>query len=241
MINPLQAVAQTSPAQPALPVPATPIAPVAPVVAGPRVATDYRTLQSRRSELSRQLNSTADRRQDVLKELRQAPQGAERAGLEARLGLLDGRILQIERDIQLNGLALAETPRSLAQDAGTTEPASLRDRFNGNETAWLAANASIFVLAPLAFAVARRIWRGAPSVHMHRDTESDRRLERIEQAVDAIAIEIERISEGLRFQNKLLGEGQGIPLYGFGQPHAAEPVGAGVRGAIGDSGGRGIG
>jgi hypothetical protein len=32
------------------------------------------------------------------------------------------------------------------------------------------------------------------------------RLERIEQAVDAIAIEVERISEGQRFTTKLLTE-----------------------------------
>ena len=34
--------------------------------------------------------------------------------------------------------------------------------------------------------------------------ENDRRLERIETAVDAMAIEIERISEGQRFTTKLL-------------------------------------
>jgi hypothetical protein len=34
------------------------------------------------------------------------------------------------------------------------------------------------------------------------------RLERIEQAVDAIAVEVERISEGQRFTTKLLSEGR---------------------------------
>ena len=34
----------------------------------------------------------------------------------------------------------------------------------------------------------------------------DQRLERIEQAVDAIAIEVERISEGQRFTTRLLSE-----------------------------------
>jgi hypothetical protein len=34
----------------------------------------------------------------------------------------------------------------------------------------------------------------------------DARLERIEQAVDAIAIEMERVSEGQRFTTKLLAE-----------------------------------
>lgn len=39
----------------------------------------------------------------------------------------------------------------------------------------------------------------------------DQRLERIEQAVDAIAIEVERISEGQRFTTKLLSERAGEP------------------------------
>lgn len=38
------------------------------------------------------------------------------------------------------------------------------------------------------------------------------RLERIEQAVDAISIEVERISEGQRFTTKLLAEMRAIPL-----------------------------
>lgn len=38
------------------------------------------------------------------------------------------------------------------------------------------------------------------------DPEQGRRLERIEQAVEAMAVEIERISEGQRFVTKLLAE-----------------------------------
>ena len=38
------------------------------------------------------------------------------------------------------------------------------------------------------------------------------RLERIEQAVDAIAVEVERISEGQRFTTKLLSEGRANAL-----------------------------
>lgn len=38
------------------------------------------------------------------------------------------------------------------------------------------------------------------------DSPTDARLERIEQAMDAIAIEVERISEAQRFTTKLLSE-----------------------------------
>jgi hypothetical protein len=37
------------------------------------------------------------------------------------------------------------------------------------------------------------------------------RLERIEQAVDSIAVEVERISEGQRFTAKLLSERSAVP------------------------------
>ena len=58
---------------------------------------------------------------------------------------------------------------------------------------------------PLARAYARRIERDAgrqPS--MPPDVTA--RLERMEQALDSIAIEVERISEGQRFTTKLLAE-----------------------------------
>ena len=43
-------------------------------------------------------------------------------------------------------------------------------------------------------------------------SSSDERLARVEQAVEAIAIEIERVSEGQRFVTKLLNErAQAIP------------------------------
>jgi hypothetical protein len=58
---------------------------------------------------------------------------------------------------------------------------------------------------PIARAFARRIERDDP-----RDpiTPSDvtARLERMEQAIDSIALEVERISEGQRFTTKLLAE-----------------------------------
>ena len=48
------------------------------------------------------------------------------------------------------------------------------------------------------------------------------RLERIEQAVDAVAIEVERISEGQRFTTKLLSEGRGGEVAQIPPPAAAQ-------------------
>lgn len=65
--------------------------------------------------------------------------------------------------------------------------------------------AAAVVLLPLFRALGRRIeGRGRPSDLT--DPASAERLQRIEQAVEAMAIEIERISEGQRFTTRLLAE-----------------------------------
>ena len=55
---------------------------------------------------------------------------------------------------------------------------------------------------PIARALARRIDRGASLPSVPSDVSS--RLERMEQAIDAIAVEVERIAEGQRFTSKIL-------------------------------------
>lgn len=67
---------------------------------------------------------------------------------------------------------------------------------------------SVLTLAlalPISIAWARRIARRAPRV-TPVPSDVTMRLERIEQAVDTIAIEVERISEGQRFVTRLMAE-----------------------------------
>ncbi|HLB08933.1 MAG TPA: hypothetical protein VK617_05340 [Gemmatimonadaceae bacterium] len=59
---------------------------------------------------------------------------------------------------------------------------------------------------PIARAIARRMDREA--VQPKIPLELQGRLERMEQAIDSIAVEVERISEGQRFTTKLLSERQ---------------------------------
>ncbi|MDP9205319.1 MAG: hypothetical protein M3P12_07675 [Gemmatimonadota bacterium] len=60
---------------------------------------------------------------------------------------------------------------------------------------------------PLARAYSRRM--DAESRNPSLPTEITDRLERMEHAIDSVAIEVERISEGQRFTTKLLSEGRG--------------------------------
>jgi len=60
------------------------------------------------------------------------------------------------------------------------------------------------IFYPVTRAWARRMDADAQRGGLGGDVRA--RLERIEQAVDAIALEVERISEGQRFTTRLLGE-----------------------------------
>ena len=59
---------------------------------------------------------------------------------------------------------------------------------------------------PLARAYSRRM--DAEARNPRIPDEVARRLERMEQAIDSVALEVERISEGQRFTTKLLSEGR---------------------------------
>jgi hypothetical protein len=71
----------------------------------------------------------------------------------------------------------------------------------------LGAYAAAIILAigvPLARAAVRRIDAETKQPRIPPDVAQ--RLERIERALDAVAIEVERISEGQRFTTKLLSD-----------------------------------
>ena len=65
---------------------------------------------------------------------------------------------------------------------------------------------SIFVLFPMAIAMARRIWKQSNEPRTFRNDETSQQLRQMQQSIDAMAIEIERISEGQRFVTRLLAE-----------------------------------
>jgi hypothetical protein len=83
----------------------------------------------------------------------------------------------------------------------------------------LGAFATAIVLAvgvPLARAYSRRM--DAESRNPSIPSEVAARLERMEQAIDSVALEVERISEGQRFTTKLLSEGKSAPAASSGAP-----------------------
>jgi hypothetical protein len=194
-----------------------PIAGATPQAARPLSEREIRSIRDRREELSNQLQSAEGRRNRLSQRLENA-EGADRAGIEQRIRLLDERILQIEADIAATGRLLTSAP------TGTpiTAQAAQFGPFDSEAAGAIGGLFTIFVLAPLAFAYARRLWR-RPVPAAGLSPESAQRFDRLEQAVDAIAIEVERISEGQRYVTRLLSEAQGVPALGAGRA-PAEPI-----------------
>jgi hypothetical protein len=87
----------------------------------------------------------------------------------------------------------------------------------------LGAFATAIILAigfPVARAYSRRMDSEAKNPRLPLEVTD--RLERMEQALEAVAIEIERISEGQRFTTKLLSEGRSA-----GESRQISPASAG--------------
>jgi hypothetical protein len=182
----------------------------------PRTAADIEALKARREELSNQLQSVDSRRSKLINQMKQTSDATATQGLEARLALLDARQLQLESDIQLTGQQLT------SQAAGVIASTAAPPVFAGlgqKQVMTLSVLSILFIFFPLAFGAARAAMKKAnrPAPPVAAFTETAQRLERLEASVDAIAIEIERISEGQRFVTKLLSESQPAPMLGAGQ------------------------
>ena len=178
---------------------------IAPIAAVPTTVADVLGLREKRSELSRQLESAAGRRARLSSQLR-GKEGVDRAGIESRIGVLDKRMMQLESDIAETGRQLTMAPNALVASA---ESSRQFDGMDPGATAGVIAVFTIFVLAPIAFAAARMMWRTNRPVQAAISDDASRRLERLEQGMDAIAIEIERVSEGQRFVTRLLSDAHG--------------------------------
>ena len=167
----------------------------------PMTRSEVSAIRQRRGELSNQLNSASDRREELAKQMLALPAGPARAGIEGRLSVLDRRLAQLESDIAATGRQLT----AAAPGVTSSTEGPVNDIPENAMT--LGIVMTIFVFFPLAITFARNIWkRGNRRAVPAPSPETNQRLERLEQGVEAIAIEIERVSEGQRFVTKLLSE-----------------------------------
>lgn len=172
-------------------------------------ASDVEALRIKLNEMRRELQDAAERRNSIASRLPGADQAA-RGGMLQRLSVLDERIVMLEREITATGQQLANAPRSALVAAAEQNPDPMRMAENiTGEIVPIVAIVTIFFLAPIAFAIARLIWKRATSTSRPAavpDQATQQRLEQLQHSVDTIAIEVERISEGQRWVTKLLSD-----------------------------------
>ena len=173
-----------------------------------------RGARAQREELREQLSRLEERRGELSQLLRQT-EGADRAGVERRIAEIDQRISEVDKQLAAAELSVARA--SAVPGAVVPDPPPAPDPNAYQETIAIVSSVfTFFVLFPLAIAYARRLWRrGAMSVAELPRVLAER-LTRLDQAVDTIAIEVERISEGQRFLTKVMTDN-----------NAGRPLGAG--------------
>jgi hypothetical protein len=167
----------------------------------------YYQLKSKQEELGNQLEDVSDRREELVRELQGRIADVDRAGLETRIKGLDARIIQIETDLASVGKDLAEkAPASM-----TVPPVRVQWRGYGDEdmvgAGFMGAGIMLALFIPLIIRNFRR--RKTPQMTTTQAPAlGAERIDRMEQAIDSIAVEIERVSENQRFMTRLMTETQ---------------------------------
>ncbi|HZE07148.1 MAG TPA: hypothetical protein VE110_00195 [Gemmatimonadaceae bacterium] len=204
--------------------PAVPHGLDAPVLAqgartAPSASAVYEGLQAQRQELKNQLSDLQNTRDGVTNQLEElGPASAERKPLEDRLTDIDSRISSVDKMLAGNATQLAQA--AAIPGAVVPPPPEVR-RADPDEMMAFGFFFTAIVLFPITFAYARRIWRRSAATVTAFPKELMERLQRMEEAVESTAVEVERIGEGQRFLTRLFTEGESARAIGAG---AAQPI-----------------
>jgi hypothetical protein len=187
------------------------------VIAGqsPDVIPQLEQLQARASELSVKAGDLQVQRDLVRRQRDEAKSPADAARLDAQYARVQHDLNVAQADLANVSAKMADLQHTRdmmqareAQQVLTVPPPA--DPFDAAQVRGIEIGGFVLMI-PLVLAFARRIWRGgrrgAPV-----DLESSPRLQRMEQAIESIAIEVERIGEAQRFTTKLLAERQPEPV-----------------------------
>jgi hypothetical protein len=183
-------------------------------------------LRVKAGALKVQLSDLDSRRTQLVEQGTQAATGAGRAAVnkalagvqhdltstQVQLEQVNAQIDELQTERDLSRAFSLQGPPSTA--IATTAPP---DPFLGPKEI-MTIGSGMFILAlPLVLVLARRLWvRGVPRTAV--DLENSPRLQRIEQAIESIAVEVERIGEAQRFTTKLLADRQPDAMARVAQP-----------------------
>ena len=130
------------------------------------------------------------------------------ADVGSQLAQVEGRIAEVQaRLAQAQGVSVDRITETGAVTSPPM-PGNFRRGADPDMVVGMSFALAICIALPLSIAYARRLWRGKPPQTSSPDRFDDvvQRLNRLENGVDSIAIEIERISEGQRFVTKVFAE-----------------------------------
>lgn len=196
----------TPPAPPAPPAVSMipPATPVRVVGVNPSPSAVYEAYVNQRRELRDQLETLQDSRKELSNQL-QDPMvtGADRAGLEKHITELDARISSLDQQI---ATADAQVASAAAVPGAVVPPPPVIRHGPPDEVYVLGGIFTFVVLMPLSIGYARRLWRRGTAAVSAIPQELMDRLTRLDQAVDSIAVEVERIGEGQRFVTRVLAD-----------------------------------
>jgi hypothetical protein len=187
----------------------------------------YSGLVHQRKVLGDQMESLQNDRRDISRQLSGEESGtlnaADKAGLEKRVATIDQRIEGVEKQI---AAADAQVAQAAAVPGAVVDPPPYV-RHGPPEEVFVLGGIFLFVaIFPLSIAYARRIWRRGATVVASIPSEIVERFTQLDQAVESIALEVERIGEGQRFITRVLSEQGSRAALGEG---AARPIDAKPR------------
>ena len=191
--------------------PAPPAIPAAPALPGP--ITSISVLQEQVVNYAQQLAGLRAQRTIIQRQINSSSDAMTRSALELRKVPLDNQIAQTEMDLASARAQLLSRQSQSQTGWADRPPFPPNSQRRGPDPDLIVGLAFAFIFAvmmPISIAIARRIWRGVRPVSAARTEDTmTPRFDRLEQAVDAIAIEVERVSEGQRFVTKVLTERPG--------------------------------
>ena len=177
------------------------------VITPPTSHDEMMALIAQRQALTAQVDRISERRDGIVEQLRSAPEPAQ-AGMQAELKLLDQQVIQAQTDLANVERAISQTTNpSLISMAGERDEPSIDNSSFADGVAAGGFSVLFFMSALLVFL--RRRWRKGGTRQPLMLSADSERLQRLEQGMDTMAVEIERISEGQRFVTRLMTESRG--------------------------------
>ena len=162
--------------------------------------------------LRAKVNELRLRASDLAVKKNQLNERRSRLGADVDPSAIEKQVADVEHEFAATHIQIDATNQQIhdiemARDAGHTativQPAP--ESFPRPQDIITMWTSGVVLLLPFVLVLARRLWvRGVRREPL--DLENSPRLQRIEQAVESIAIEVERIGEAQRFTTRLLAE-----------------------------------